>query len=226
MKTGGANTKASGGGGEQVKTAPETILFDPDHWVTSAWRSLKGYVLASIDEDIYQIHFGFPEASDLGEWLPLEKTLIHFEIDDITHPPIGFGDQIIDQEYDDTDETLVEHEAQIHIINFDVGVWASAKSGGVTARLEAYQLLTDLFNGPTAFQNLHDIGIELRSFTGGSFIKEEIDNISVFRVVNMVLVIRVVSRRIVGPTPYITQIEVQPAVTLSGDDIVITDEAS
>lgn len=226
MEAGGGQTKPSGGGVEEVKTVPETIEFDPDDWVLSVFRSLKGYVLAHLDLDLYDVEFGFPSSENLGEWLPFTKTIIHFEIDDISHPPIGFGDNIVDVQYDETDFTLIESEAQAHLINWDIGVWASAETGGVTARLQAFQVLSDLFNGPSALTNLREIGIELRSFAGGAFVKEEIDNVSVFRVVNITLVTRVFSRKRIGPTPFITDIDVVPEVSVDGDgqDVIVTDE--
>lgn len=224
MEAGGGKSKPSGGGIEEVRTAPDTIQFDPDHWMTSVFRTLEGYVKAYIDSDIYEIKFGFPSSENLGEWLPFEKTIIHFEIDDISHPPLGFGDNIVDTEYDDVDFTITESEVQTHLINWDIGVWASAETGGVTARLQAFQILSDLFDGPSAYQNLKALGIEIRNFAGGAFVKEEIDNVSVFRVVNITLVTRVFSRKRIGPTPYITGIDVAPEVSVDGEDVIVTDE--
>lgn len=223
-ETGGAKGQGEAGGTEEVRTVVEPIPFDPDHYVISSFRTLKSYALSSIDSDLYEIQFGFPGADDIGRWLPLEKILIHFEIDDITHIPLGFGDSVVAVEYDDEDTTIIESEAQQHLINWDIGIWTSAQSGGVTSRLEAYQVINDLFVGPTAYFNLNQLGIEIRSFTGGSFIKEEIDNLSVYRVVNMTLVTRVYSRRLVGPTPQITDIGVAPEVSVMGDDVIITDD--
>lgn len=224
-KTGGGTSPAASGGYFEESEPAQPQPFNPDQWVVSVFRTLKSYVESAVDSDLYEIVFGFPSAEDIGRWLPFEKTLIHLEIDDMTHLPLGFGDNIVDTEYNEAEQSLVSSEAQVHIINWDVGIWASASTGGVTARLEAYQVLNDLFVGPTAYNNLRALGVEIRSFAGGAFIKEEQDNISIFRVINMTLVTRVYSRRLIGPTPTITGIAVAPPVSAVGEpEIIIREE--
>jgi hypothetical protein len=211
-KTGGAVVRGASGGPEREGQ----VAVDPDAWVITLFRALKNYVLTNTDEDIYDIRFDFPNTVDLGEFMPLDKTVIHFEIDDIQNPPIGFGENILQVDRDEDTEQIVEHEAKQHRVEFDVGIWASTKSGGVTARLKAYQLLNDLFVGAQAYRNMLDItGIEVRNFSGGNFIKEEISDIDVFRVMNMNLTVHIFSRRTKGPAPFIVEVLEDPSLTTS-----------
>ena len=184
------------------------IAFNPDDWLESLWRSLSSYVMSygysGLDPDIYQIMMGYPSGNDIGQLLPFRKTLIHFEIDNITDSVIGFGDQIVADYIDPIYNTLTNYEANRHDLNLDVGIWASDESGGVTARLRAYKRLNDLFSGPGAYEALlTNVGAELISFTGAQFAKEEIDNIDVYRVFNMTLVLRVYSRKTYAQIPFV-----------------------
>jgi hypothetical protein len=44
---------------------------------------------------------GFPSNNLLTELLPLGKTLIHFDTDDVNNPIFGFGENVVDNVYDD-----------------------------------------------------------------------------------------------------------------------------
>lgn len=220
-KVGGGIARGVGGGVMHAINAAIITPVDPDEWVVTLFRSLESYVKASLDTDIYEVGFSFPTATDIGRWLPLDKTLIHFEIDGINPVVLGFGDNIVDATYSDADHSVSEHEANVHIVNFDIGVWASERTGGVTARLRAYQRLNDLFVGASAYHALQSLGIELMNFTGGNFIKEEIDNIPIFRVTGMILEVKIFSRRIRVPVPYIGDVFINPQLDTFEDTVIV-----
>lgn len=181
--------------------------FDPDNWVTSLFRALENYVLIKSEDTDYEIIGSFPPTELFTERQPLERTIIHFEFDDIRNPWFGFGDNVVDAVYDDTAQTVLLHEAKPHIVNIDVGVWASERSGGGTARMEAYEFLTNIFNGTLAYRDLRDNwGIEIQSFNGGNFIEEDINDIAIWRVAGLTLIVRVFSRSTPpAPIPYIVE---------------------
>lgn len=192
------------------------LEFDPTSWVTSLFRSLKDYVQTKSDAigggEVYEIIGNFPPTKLLTRRQPFDKTIIHFEYDDIRNPVFGFGDNVVDNIYDDINGTVTPIEAKPHIANFDVGVWASERSGGDTARMNAYQLLNDIFTGVLSYRDLRDNwGIEIISFDGGNFLQEDIDDVTVWRVSGSTLVVKVFSKTTpVQPIPYIdgtTQIE-------------------
>ena len=161
----------------------------------------------------------WPSTTDLGKMMPLSKTLIHFEIDSVTNMPIGFGEQK-DVTVDPVSGITTEFECRRHDVNFDVGIWSSARSGGTTARLNAYQLLTEMFVGPSAYFALKEIGIELMGFTGFACIREEIDDIEVFRAMDMTLMLRVYSQKALDDGQAIQTI-IQDGVITIDDELLI-----
>lgn len=216
-KSGGSNTTLVSGGFLQ----PLQVSIDPDKWVETLFRAFQAFVESKIDTEIYDLRFSFPSANDLGILMPLNKTIIHFEMDNITNPTFGIGRNVVAADYDDINKTITEWEALEHELNYDVGVWASARSGGVTARLRAYQVLNDLFAGARAFFDLQEIGIEIKSFNGAAFHKEELNDVEVFRIANMTLVICVYSRRAYMTETYIDSV-VQDQELKTADDISVS----
>lgn len=195
--------------------------LDPDRWLESLTHSLETYVRNGFTE-IYDVQFSYPPANQRASLPKMEKTLIHFEIDVIDNPLMGFGNSIVDALYDDANVTITEIGAECHIVNFDVGIWASSKSGGVTARHRAYQHLSNLFAGPGGYNKAQqEADIEIMRFTGGSSVVEEIGEIPVFRVIGIELVTRVYGRRVMPVLPYVETTVQEPGLDIS--DVVIVD---
>lgn len=205
-KTLGASSAASGG---FLRTA-----FDPDKWLESTLRSLKNYIQRSSSE-VYDIRLEYPAADQQADFPNLDRTVIHLEIDDIDNPIFGLGGSYVDEIFDDSAETVQLVEAQGHVINFDVGIWSSMQAGGTTARMRAYQLLNDLFNGSLAFKQVQEeLGIEIMGFRGGSFIQDKISDLPVFRALDIELIVRVYGRRLDAPRTYISEIDQQPSLAV------------
>lgn len=204
-KTFGARTSLSGG---LYKG------FNPDVWLESLFRVLKTYVERNSSE-AYEIRFSFPEADERAEFVKIPRTVIHFEIDDIDNPKYGFGDNVVSDLVDDTEMTIVEHEAIPHVVNFDIGIWASPSSGGLTSRMRAYQIIDRLFCGSTAFQKAQaEADIEIINFTGGTFAREKVSDVPLFRAMGITLVVRVFERRTKDAIPYIDTIEQDPMLEI------------
>ena len=199
--------------------------YNPDLWATTMWRALKTYIDGIVDEDIYSVVLGYPTAKDLDQLLPLKKTIIHFDIEDMPERPLGLGDNYVDAAFDDTappDGQMVEYwEAHYHEVLFDIGVWASAESGGVTSRLEARTLLTKLFTGTTAYEACMTVtdGVHIHRFTGGRNLVDGFGDIPLWRMVDIALTIQVFSRTKVPPVEYIagiTDVIQEPEIEIGG----------
>jgi hypothetical protein len=89
-------------------------------------------------------------------------------------------------------------EAMQHILNFDVGVWASAQSGGGTTRMEVVQALHNIFGPAKSRQDVEAAtdGIVVVSFNGGRFVLDRINDLPVWRAMDMTLELHVFSRHI------------------------------
>src|SRR3954453_6898263 len=111
-------------------------LFDPERWLETAVRGIKDYVAANVNTRIYDIRMEFPGADLDADKLPIRKTIIHFEIDDIVKNEI-FGSTPMVWNHNDTTQTVNPQWAGVHRINFDVGIWSSDDSGGTTSRMRA-----------------------------------------------------------------------------------------
>jgi len=188
--------------------------YNAEQWLETAVRGLKDYasdgfnnaVLDDLNQpsglDVYEIVMEFPSDQLIAKLVPGGKTLIHFEIDDIRDEPLSFGRNVAQQVYDGVNFTLTQREGRRHIMNFDVGIWAWDKSGGVTSRLRAREVLTNLFTGGMATENLRaatdggDGQLELLSFDGGHFIQEAVNDVRTFRMINTSLMVRVFSRSV------------------------------
>lgn len=190
-----------------------TETFDPNQWLISMKRALEDYVKTGVDAsatddggnpsglEIFDVRFDWPDSNDVPEDVEFNKTIIHFAITDIKNMRLGFGDNIIEEEIvdrvDPAPSSVTVSEASEHRVEFDIGVWASDESGGVTSRLQMYQTLTDLFQGEMARQTCREIteGVEIMSFNGGRFITDTISDVRVFRVTDVALLVRVFSRK-------------------------------
>src|SRR4029077_993749 len=89
-------------------------------------------------------------------------------------------DNVIYTDYRD-DGTQAGRSGEIHLINLDVGIWASDRSGGVTARSRAKQILQNCLGGARGIEKLRDFSdgddgqLEIMSFTGGRFVPRPIN---------------------------------------------------
>jgi hypothetical protein len=196
----------------------QQYTYDPYQWLPSMFRAIREYVLKGIDkaakyytDDIglrqYEIVFDYPASVLVPDKLPFTNadgdpvTLIHFEIDNIENRLVGFGESHIGETPYPASGTIVPEEAEAHEVNFDVGIWATDKSGGSTSRLMAYQALDTIFSGPSAQEACESAteGVLVRSFGGGRFISDSVNDIRLFRVADMELVCFVYSTKLVIP---------------------------
>lgn len=198
-----------------------SVIFDPDSWLISLHRALKDYVENEINEyvqsggngvglDVYDVVFDWPDAAELAKEAELPKTIIHFVVDDMDTRRLGFGNQHVAAVEEDRAEPASDlirfHEANGHIVNFDVGVWASDQSGGSTARLVVYEMLFKLFGTEAARRRTRDtIEVEIQRFNGGRFIIDKIGDVRVYRIIDSELVVRVYSRTVDGPYVIVDQ---------------------
>jgi len=181
----------------------QTNTYDPEQWLLSTMRALKEYAEDNFN-DAYEIVMEYPGTEEMFKKMPLVKTLVHFEIDVIDERRLGFGDNIGEWNYDDTTDpahpVAQPQEAAIHVINFDVGAWATDRSGGTTSRARVKQTLGLLFQGKIAQENLDaavndgDGRIEIVNYTGGRFLTDRINDVDVYRIVDCSLDVRVFSR--------------------------------
>lgn len=200
------------------------MSYDPEIWLESLVREIKAYADSNFN-DTYQVVMEFPGPMLDRSELPLSKTVIHFEIDDILDSLIGLGDNKFADNYDSTAHTVNPQYARQHRVNFDVGVWASAKSGGVTSRLRAKQTLEEMFgavNGQLNLRAASDGGdgyIEVISYTGGRMIMDTINDSPVYRMIDTALVVRVFSRTKLATTagPAIEEIIQDPNLEIIND---------
>lgn len=206
--------------------------YDPDLWLESAQRAIAAHVRAEIDASleaagnpiglqVYEIVFGYPEASELAGYVESEKTLVHFSLDDIDNRTLGMGlNQVKATEDTLADpDTITWEEGQGHVLNYDVGVWASDKSGGPTSRLRIIQALQKILNTSVGKQKLREVteGVEVIRFNGGRMIVDRISDVRVFRVIDAELVVRVFSRVLAEPSVIVDTEPVQePDTTIDG----------
>lgn len=207
-----------------------SYAFDGEEdWLEGAIRALKGFLneVLNVGTASYEIITGFPPDEIFGDRrMPLENVLIHVDIDDINNPIFGFGDTVLlnESQYDfPTANEMTPVEAQQHVINYDIGIWATEKAGGDTARLRVYQRLTHSLSGTEAYKIFATkTGTQIRNFYGGHFIVDTINDIKVWRVANVTLSVVLFNKRYASPVPYIQTITSDGAIHI--DDTVIVDE--
>lgn len=185
---------------------PQT-LYNPDLWLESLSRALQDYVANAFNSTLYQVEMSFPDTVNMAKETPLRKVLIHLEQDDEEDPTMGFGEPgkevYTKTSIDPAPETgtVLLHEAAMHLVNYDVGVWSSAETGGETTRMRAQRVLKTLFVGNSAKLRAKATmgGVEIVSFNGGRHLLDRINDVPVWRAMDMTLVVRVFSRRIPEP---------------------------
>lgn len=201
------------------------MTYAAEDWLETLVRTLKAYVVDRVPANVYDVVMEFPGAQVDAMKVPLDKTLFHFEIDAIDEQPLGLGDTPTLWNYDQATDNVTPQWARIHVVNFDIGVWASDRSGGTTSRMRARQWLTRLFQipeGAERLRNFSDNGdgvLEVLSFSGGRFVPDSVNDVRLWRLVDCTLVIRVFSRTpledaVTGPA--ITGIDQAPNLTIIG----------
>ena len=202
-------------------------LFSPDRWLETTVRGIKDYVRDRVNTNIYDVVMEYPDLLSAESTVPHGKTMIHFEIDMIDTEQLGFSgafDGAWVHEYSvDTGDVTPKYAAR-HLVNFDVGIWSWDRSGGITARLRARQLLHTILGLPQSGVSLRDAtdggdgGIQVMSFTGGRFITDRINDVPTYRMVDSNLNVLVFSRATDIDIPAIGDIYILPELTI--DDSV------
>lgn len=179
----------------------EFVLNQHEGWLVTALRAVKVYTQAYLGQhgDDLEVEMNFPDTVTMEKQLPLPKPLVHFALDNIEDPLLGFGTPgiLVTNDYDDpANPTMGLVEAAQHILNFDVGVWVSSEAGGETKRMQIVQALKDGFarqGGRQAFR-LGTGGLNILSFDGGRFALDRINDVPVWRAMDMTLLVRAFSR--------------------------------
>ena len=204
--------------------------FNPDKWLTSAFNLLEdavksavnGYVLDNTNADaglqVYEISMDWPSAAESATFVPMDKTIIHFVIDEINSEKLGIGpNEVAIRVVEPTPApgpvgTITSEHGRVHLLNFDVGIWASDKSGGSSNRLEAWEMLDKLFN---PWRNIRFAdGVEIIHYNGGRFVTETINDVRVFRTVGSELVVRVYSRDLGDPDVIVEGVDQAPELVI------------
>jgi hypothetical protein len=174
-------------------------VFDPESWLVTLDRALKAWIEGQMPADLLPdvtVEMDFPDTRSWPRDTPLDKILIHVAQDDENDPAFGFGIPG-DDVYDAVAGTNTHREAAQHLVNFDVGVWSSAQTGGSTKRKQVVQALKDMFVPNGAKKALDDAeGIWVVSFDGGRSALDRINDVPVWRAMEMTLIVRVVSRHL------------------------------
>lgn len=194
--------------------------YDPELWLETLTRGINDYAEEgfknsvvdgnnnAVGDSVYDIIMEYPATDEILRRVPLAKTLISFEMDNIEDLVLGFSGReatIVKSIYNAQTAEIVQQEGVEHRVNFDIGIWTSDRAGGKTQRLRAYQNLIRLFQGKLAHDDLRnatlrtDIGeydgsLELFSFSGGRFLTEKINDVTIYRMIDCTLIIRCYSR--------------------------------
>jgi hypothetical protein len=187
------------------------VKYDPEQFLESTVRVLKAYLEQEfhrsvndggqyVGENAYEVVSEFPGSMLDTRKMPLDRTIIHFEIDDIQSDLVGMGPNIFSQTYDETTGEVTGRTGEVHVLNMDIGVWATDRSGGTTSRLRAKQILQNCLGGTRGIVKLRDFSdggdgmLENLGFSGGRFVLDRINDVQVFRLIEATLVLRVFSR--------------------------------
>lgn len=198
-----------------------SYAYSPDDWLVSTTRVLGSYIAATINDPDTEVEMSFPDTSRWVKTTPLSKALIHLEQDHIADPVIGFGIPGVEVPTAPPDGTYKFHEAAEHLINYDVGVWVSAEMGGATKRMQLVQALKNIFTTATGKQafNVATGGLWAVSFDGGRNELDRVNDIPVWRALDMTLIVRVFSRHIpLGTTGLTDKIYQAPSLTIVNAD--------
>jgi hypothetical protein len=143
-----------------------TVVYDPTQWLLSASRSVVEYTALALATDssigvAAQVELGFPDTRTWEKKSPLDKVVVHFAQDDLRNQRWAFGIPGVETFDDDAGESTFD-EAAMHLLNFDVGVWASPEVGGTTMLMRVGQLLANLYGTAGGRQEFNQATGDLR----------------------------------------------------------------
>jgi hypothetical protein len=200
-------------------------IYEPENWLVTLDRALLAWVESQMPVDLapdVTVEMDFPDTRQWPKQSPLEKALVHIAQDDENDPTFGFGVPGDDEYLTDPDGTVhnTHREAAQHLVNFDVGVWSSAQTGGPTKRKEVVQALKNMFVPNSAKKALDDAeGIWVVSFDGGRNILDRINDVPVWRALEMTLIVRAVSRHLPATSVIVaTDFTQDEQLTITVDD--------
>lgn len=211
--------------------------YDPNDYLLSTQRSLKAYVedqLATLTstQGAVEVINSFPVTDDWSLKSPLEKAIVHFEVDDDPDMVLGLGVPQVIETIGVGETTATVSEPALHELNFDVGIWTSAQSGGTTKRSQIRQALFGIFGpggGRVAFNEATD-GVVVVSYGGGADVTDRVNDLPIFRTTQITLVLSVFSRHVapVNIVPLVTGFDQQQRLSIEGPDgsleHLVTDE--
>jgi hypothetical protein len=215
--------------------------YSPEDFIESTIRVLKEYLEDRfhrsvsdrgqyVGENAYEVVSQFPGPDLDIRMMPMHRTIIHFEIDDISSDLLGFGDNIFGETYDPATHMVTGREGQVHEINLDVGIWASDASGGITSRSRAKQILQHSLGGAGGIERMREFSdggegtIDIMNFSGGRFVVDRIGDMQVFRMIECTLILRVFSRSPLEDAqvgPAIEEIIQDPDLKISDDGVFV-----
>lgn len=202
-----------------------SYVYDPTRYLTTTKRVLKDYVTDKLVADptigdVVDVQMSFPDTRDWTLKSPLERSVVHFELDDDPEVRLGFGVPQAQEDGDDPD-TVVLSEPALHMLNFDVGIWTSPQSGGETKRMQIREALYSIFGPAGARQDITQAtdGIVVVSYDGGSDVLDRVNDLPVYRTTQIVLVVKVFSKH-TNPAPVgvITTFDQAEKLSIEEDD--------
>jgi hypothetical protein len=194
--------------------------FNPDKPIYTHFQMLKDYIEDELPNvEVYDIVNSYPTADEFTSRMPLEKTIIHFDIANNEESLLGFGDNVVQSFHNDPDFELIEWQAQELQLTWDVGVWASARSGGVSARFMALDDLRVLFSGAYAVERGRLRDFEIMSYGGARFLVDTINDVEVYRVADIELVTRVFGRMIIPTQIFVADVIIESHTEIDGVEI-------
>ena len=171
--------------------------YDPTNYLTTTLRSIQEYVTDQLHAatdigDVVDVEMSFPDTRSWMKTIPLERSLVHFELDDDPEMRLGFG---VPTTQDDDGDTTTLSEPVPHELNFDVGVWTSAQSGGTTKRGQLRQALYAIFGPASARREFTEqTGIVIKSYGGGHDVLDRVGDVPIYRTAAITLVASVFSK--------------------------------
>ena len=196
--------------------------YDESDYLTTTLRSIGAYVTDQLHAnseigDVVDVEMSFPDTRIWTKTTPLERALVHFELDNDPEMRLGFG---VPTTQDDVGDATTLSEAAIHEMNFDVGIWTSAQSGGVTKRSQLRQALYAIFGPASSRQEFTaQTGIVVKSYGGGSDVLDRINDVPIYRTAAITLIASVFSKHVyASDVSLITDYEQQEELSIVGAD--------
>lgn len=186
--------------------------YNPSEYLVSAMDALKRYTRDSLVQvagigDTVDVEMGFPDTRSWTKASPLERSIVHFELDDDPEMRTGFGVQVTQD--DQGNDTTILSEAAVHELNFDIGIWTSPQSGGTTMRARLRQALFAIYGPGGARRAFTDAtGVVVKRYGGGNDVLDRVNDLPIYRTVQVELVLSVFSRHTQdAATPLVIEID-------------------